>query len=60
MEKQYQIRDPFVGEITIVGETITEAIMFAYEDIPAIERPAYVWYQGVQMPVPGGTCTPVQ
>ena len=60
-ERTYTIRDPFVGELDIFGESLTEAIEDAYKDIPPKERPAYVWYKGEKIQVlVGGTCYPVQ
>lgn len=56
----YTIRDPFAGHLDIEGDTLEEALEAAYEDIPEAERPAYVWYGGQQVPVPGGHCRPVQ
>jgi hypothetical protein len=57
---EYEIRDPFVGEIVVVGETLEEAIEREYGDIPVEERPAYIWFRGRKVRVPGGTCSPVQ
>ena len=58
-EKIWDLRDPFAGEVTAYGVTLKEAIEDTYKDIPACERPTYVWYRGEKLPVPGGTCTPV-
>ena len=57
---EFEIRDPFAGHLTVEGESLNEAIASAYSDIPADERPAYVWHQGRRIRVPGGVCRPVQ
>lgn len=56
--REYQIRDPFAGDLTIEGHTLEAAIELAYEDIPVEERPAYVWHDGRRVAVPDGKCRP--
>ena len=53
-EGYFWIRDPFAGWLTVEGETLDEAIDAFYSDIEPEERPAYVWYEDEQIPVPGG------
>ena len=59
VERYFEIRDPFAGVVDAYGETLGEAVENAYADLSEEERPAYVWHQGQQVPVPGGTCTPL-
>lgn len=60
MDRKFTIRDPFAGFMTIIGPDIETAIEWAYEDISPEERPAYVWYKGRQIAVPGGLAHPIQ
>lgn len=57
--RTYWVRDPFAGAVRCEGRTLRAAVAQAYAAIPPEERPAYVWHQGQQVPVPGGLAVPV-
>lgn len=53
----WTIRDPFAGELEVVGTSLKEAIEAVYGDIAPAVRPAYVWHADQRVKVPGGRNT---